>query len=108
MHPVVVFAVLDHYKRRKKNQETVIGTLLGTTNPDGSIVIKNCFPLEELKDKSGDPAMHLDYHHQMLSLHQRVNRKEVVVGWYSSGQDLTFAHTKINEMYRKEVRLPRF
>ena len=44
LHPLVVFSILDHYKRRNEDQKRVVGTLLGE-KVGHSFVIKNCFPI---------------------------------------------------------------
>ncbi len=45
LHPVVVFSILDHYKRRAEEQHRVIGTLLGEKRGN-EIIIKNCLPVQ--------------------------------------------------------------
>ena len=45
VHPVVLFNILDHYTRRNEGQDRVIGTLLGSVNSDGSVEVKNSFPV---------------------------------------------------------------
>lgn len=50
LHPVVSFAILDHYKRRGPEQTRVIGTLLGEFNDTKTeCVIKNCYPVPHLE-----------------------------------------------------------
>lgn len=44
LHPVVVFSILDHYKRRGEKQQRVIGALIG--NQDGNVIsISDSFPV---------------------------------------------------------------
>jgi translation initiation factor 3 subunit F len=42
VHPVALFAICDAFLRRNKDQERVIGTLLGSI-VDGVYEVKNCF-----------------------------------------------------------------
>lgn len=79
VHPVALFSILDHFLRRKDSQERVIGTLLGTRT-DHEIEVRNCFAVlhSETEDQV---AVDMDYHRTMFDLHQKVNPKEVIVGW---------------------------
>jgi translation initiation factor 3 subunit F len=105
LHPVVVFSILDHYKRRKRDQVRVIGTLLGTK--DGKeIQITNCFPVPH-NDKGNDMVeLDMDYHAGMMQLHKRVNMNEVVVGWYSTGNELSYTSAIIHEEYQTLCQFP--
>lgn len=52
LHPVVLFTITDAFIRRNKDQERVIGTLLGTI-ADGVVEVKNCYavPHSESNDQ---------------------------------------------------------
>jgi translation initiation factor 3 subunit F len=44
IHPTIVSNILDHYMRRPQNEQTVVGTLLGSV--DGQIVdLQTCFSI---------------------------------------------------------------
>lgn len=79
VHPVALFSILDHYLRRPKDEERVIGTLLGT-RVDNTIEIKSSFavPFQESAEQ-----VHVDYDYlkAMFDLHQKVNSREIIVGW---------------------------
>ncbi|KAK9767308.1 hypothetical protein K7432_003003 [Basidiobolus ranarum] len=103
VNPIVFFSILDHYLRRNENQDRVIGTLLGVRSEDGSeIQIKNCFPVphDETQDQV---AVDMEYHRSMYELHQRVNPKEVIVGWYATGGSLNSYSALIQDFYSREV-----
>jgi len=68
VHPVVILSILDHYMRRKENQDRVIGTLLGTP-VDGVIEVRNCFPVPHNEDEA--VAMDMVFHKDMYELHQK-------------------------------------
>lgn len=51
-------------------------------------------------------AVDIDYNRTMYELHQRVNPKEVVVGWYSTGSSLSPSDTLIHDFYGREVANP--
>lgn len=55
VHPVVVFNICDCYVRRSDQAERVIGTLLGSVLPDGTVDIRNSYavPHNESSDQVG-------------------------------------------------------
>jgi len=65
----------------------VIGTLLGrrNTNSDGklNVEVTNCFAVPHA-EHGDEVAIGKDFNRQMLALHNRANRNEVVVGWYAT------------------------
>lgn len=106
VHPVVVFSILDHYKRRSDGLHRVIGTLLGEFDENTGIChIKNCFPVPH-GEKEDQSVLVMEYHMNMLSLYQRVCKNEVVVGWYSTGDDLNYISSLFHDVYKSEVEEP--
>ncbi|GAB4859977.1 Eukaryotic translation initiation factor 3 subunit F [Ancistrocladus abbreviatus] len=105
VHPLVIFNICDCYVRRPDQAERVIGTLLGSVLPDGTIDVRNSYavPHNEFSDQV---ALDIDYHHNMLMAHQKVNPKEVIVGWYSTGFGVTGGSALIHEFYSREVPNP--
>jgi translation initiation factor 3 subunit F len=101
LHPVVVLSILDHFKRRNQDQTRVVGTLLGERRGN-KVFVKNSFPVPHIE---GDDqvAVDMDYHNNMLKLHQRVNKNEVVVGWYSTGAQITYVSSLIHDVYQTEA-----
>ena len=82
VHPLVLLSVLDHHTRRAEGAGRVIGTLLGRR--DGSSVeITNCFAVPHA-ERGDEVAIGKDFNRQMLALHSRADRREVVVGWYGT------------------------
>jgi len=102
LHPVVVFSILDHYKRRGEGQDRVVGTLLGEKK--GNVVyIKNSFPVPSHIVNEELAQVDKVYHDQMLKLYKQVNETEVVVGWYSTGGKITYISSQMHqEMYQAE------
>ncbi|KAG8880070.1 hypothetical protein FRB97_001115 [Tulasnella sp. 331] len=83
VHPSALFSILDHYLRitTPTSKQRVIGTLLGTRNDTNEVEVRSAFAVghseaEEQIEVDGD------YHKMVLELHQKVNPKEVVVGWW--------------------------
>ncbi|KAL0359197.1 UNVERIFIED_CONTAM: Eukaryotic translation initiation factor 3 subunit F [Sesamum angustifolium] len=105
VHPLVIFNICDCYVRRPDLAERVIGTLIGSVLPDGTVDIRNCYgvPHNESLDQV---ALDIDYHHNMLSSHQKVNPKEAIVGWFSTGFEVTGSSALIHEFYSREATNP--
>jgi translation initiation factor 3 subunit F len=100
IHPVVIFTVLDHYLRRNKGQERVIGTLLGSI-VEGVVEIRNCFPVPHTE---GDQvAVNKEFHRTLLNLHLKANPKEILVGWYATGSEITENSVHIQDFYWTEM-----
>mmetsp|Transcript_13393 Transcript_13393/g.38562 ORF Transcript_13393/g.38562 Transcript_13393/m.38562 type:complete len:335 (+) Transcript_13393:138-1142(+) len=82
VHPMVLLHVLDHHTRRQQSSGRVIGTLLGRR--DGrKVEVTNCFAVPHAEQGEA-VAIGKDFNKQMLELHLKANKKEVVVGWYAS------------------------
>lgn len=79
VHPVALFSILDHFLRRKESQERVIGTLLGIRN-ETEIEVRNAFAVLH-SETAEQVAVDMEFHRSMFELHQKVNPKEVIVGW---------------------------
>ncbi|KAJ9684498.1 hypothetical protein PVL29_016798 [Vitis rotundifolia] len=105
VHPLVIFNICDCYVRRPDQAERVIGTLLGSISPDGTVDIRNSYAVPH-NESSDQVALDIDYHHNMLLSHQKVNPKEVIVGWYSTGLGVTGGSALIHEFYSREVQNP--
>jgi len=102
LHPVVVFSILDHYKRRTESQARVVGTLLGERIGD-IVYIKTCFPVPH-QENEDQVAVDMEYHSAMLALHTRVCPKEIVVGWYSTGSNISYISSLMHQVYTNEVQ----
>nr|XP_010923102.1 eukaryotic translation initiation factor 3 subunit F isoform X1 [Elaeis guineensis] len=105
VHPVVLFNICDCYVRRPDQADRVIGTLLGSVSPDGTVEIKNSYAVPH-NESADQVALDIDYHHNMFMSHQKVNPKEVIVGWYSTGFGVSGGSTLIHEFYSREVSNP--
>uniref|UniRef100_A0A0E0DKT9 Eukaryotic translation initiation factor 3 subunit F n=1 Tax=Oryza meridionalis TaxID=40149 RepID=A0A0E0DKT9_9ORYZ len=102
---VVVFNICDSYVRRPDQAERVIGTLLGSVLPDGTVHVRNSYvvPHNESPDQV---ALDIEYHHNMYASHHKVNPKEVIVGWFSTGFGVSGGSTLIHDFYSREVQSP--
>ncbi|KAL3324122.1 hypothetical protein AABB24_038349 [Solanum stoloniferum] len=105
VHPLVIFNICDCFVRRPDQADRIIGTLLGSVLPDGTVDIRNSYavPHSESQDQV---ALEIDYHHNMLSSHQKVNPKEVIVGWFSTGFGVTGGSALIHDFFSRETTNP--
>lgn len=110
VHPVVLLSVVDHYYRlAKETSRRVIGVLLGEITPE-RVDITSCYALpfeEDPKDKKVWFVDHV-YNETMFEMQQKINYKEVIVGWYSSGPKIRPHDIEINEVFRKYCTNPVF
>jgi len=104
VHPVVLFGIVDSFERRNEDARRVIGTLLGSIDK-GVIEVTNCFtvPHTEYKD---EVAVDTEFAKKMYELHKKVNANEQIVGWYSTGLEVTEHSLLIHEFYSRECKDP--
>jgi len=100
--PVVLLTILDHYTRRNEDQTRVIGTLLGIINENGEVEIRNCFPVPH--NETDEVSVDAEFHNSMLELYHKVNPKEVIVGWYATGESVDQFSTLVHDFFTKEVK----
>ena len=51
-------------------------------------------------------AIDIEFSRNMYELHKRVNTSEIIVGWYSTGPDVSEASVLIHEYYSREAKTP--
>ena len=110
VHPIVLLSVVDHYYRlAKETNRRVIGALLGEY-VDGKVDITNCYALPFEEDPKDKKVWYVDhvYSEQMLEMFQKINSKEKLLGWYSSGPKIRPHDIEINEVFRKYCDRPVF
>lgn len=110
VHPVVLLSVVDHYNRlAKETSRRVVGVLLGEYVGD-KVEITNCYAIpfeEDVKDKKVWFVDHI-YNEQMFEMYQKINYREIIVGWYSSGPKIRPHDIEINDVFRKYTHNPIF
>jgi 26S proteasome regulatory subunit N8 len=90
VHPLVLLSVADHFNRvAKDTQKRVVGVLLGTSDGDKADVTNSYgVPFEE---NLADPKVwFLDHNFldTMYWMFKKVNTREEILGFYSSGPKL--------------------
>lgn len=103
VHPLVLLSTVDHYNRvAQDTNKRVVGVLLGTT-VKGKVDITNTYAVPFEEDQKDPKVWFLDhcYHENMYTMFRKVNAREKVVGWYSTGPKIRPADLEINELFRK-------
>lgn len=98
LHPLVLLSVVDHYNRvAKDTRKRVVGVLLGEFRK-GTVDVTNSFAVPFEEDDHDPSIWFLDhsYLENMYRMFKKVNAREKVVGWYSTGPKLREADLDIN------------
>lgn len=66
VHPIVIFNICDCYVRRPDQAERVIGTLLGSVLPDGTVDVRNSYAVPH--NESSDQVIPLFYFHSKFEI----------------------------------------
>lgn len=99
MHPLVLLSVVDHYNRvAKDTSKRVVGALLGSVSK-GRVDVSGSFavPFEE---DARDPStwyLDCDFLDLMFKMFKKVNAKEKIVGFYSTGPKIRANDLDIDE-----------
>merc|ERR1712154_638484 len=104
LHPVVLFSIIDSYERRNEDAKRVIGTLLGTVER-GVVEVTNCFAVPH-NESDDEVAVDIEYARNMFELHKKVNVAEVIVGWFSTGWEVSVHSVLIHDYYSRETKNP--
>ena len=110
VHPIVLLSVVDHYYRlAKETNRRVVGALLGEYLDD-KVDITNCYALPFEEDPKDKNIWFLDhvYNEEMFTMFKKINSREKLVGWYSSGPKIRPHDIEINEVFRKYCDNPIF
>eukprot|EP00127_Corallochytrium_limacisporum_P002164 Clim_evm58s108 gene=Clim_evmTU58s108 len=103
VHPLVLLSVVDHYNRVAKNtSKRVVGVLLGARKGN-ELDVSNSFAVPFEEDEK-DPSIHFldhNYLENMFNMFRKVNARERVVGWYSTGPALRKNDMLINDLIRR-------
>lgn len=105
-HPLVLLSVVDHYNRvPKKKNRRVVGVLLGTGGggKEKKLDITNSFavPFEEVEGKPDIWYLDHNYLETMFHMYHRVQSKERIVGFYSTGPKIRENDLAVEALMRK-------
>jgi len=102
IHSVAIVSILDADIRRPDGASRTIGTLLGFVTEGNIIEITDAFPVPHQDAEERNVLMDQDYHRTMANLINKVPPKENVVGWYSTGAEITESSVIINSFYNSQ------
>ncbi|KAK4797890.1 hypothetical protein SAY86_030216 [Trapa natans] len=108
VHPLVLLSIVDNYNRvAKDTRKRVVGVLLGSSFK-GTVDVTNSYAVPFEEDEKDPSIWFLDhnYHEAMFSMFKRINAKEHVVGWYSTGPKLRENDLHINALFDSYVPNP--
>jgi 26S proteasome regulatory subunit N8 len=104
IHPTVLLSIVDHYNQvAKDTKRRVIGTLMGEYGDNGTLDVTNCFAVPFEEDKNEQDIWFFDhiYHEQMFNMMRRINGREKIIGWYSTGPEIRKNDIDIHEILRR-------
>lgn len=110
LHPLVLLSAADHYYRvAKDTKKRVVGVLLGTKNRN-RVDVTNSFAVPFEEDLKNPSVWFLDHNflETMFWMFKKVNIREDIVGFYSSGPKIKENDLKIDTLFRQYVPDPVF
>lgn len=110
VHPLVLLSTVDHYTRvAKDTRKRVVGVLLGTRSK-GTVDVTNSFAVPFEEDLKNPAIWFLDHNYleTMYRMYKKVNAREQIVGFYSSGPKIKENDIRIDELLRKYCTTPVF
>jgi len=107
IHPLVLLSAADHYHRVARNtQRRVVGVLLGSVSR-GKVDACNSFAVPFEEDRKNPAVFYLDHNYleNMLSMFRKINAKERVVGFYSTGPQIRPNDVRIHALLKRFVKV---
>uniref|UniRef100_A0A7S0L9H8 MPN domain-containing protein n=1 Tax=Coccolithus braarudii TaxID=221442 RepID=A0A7S0L9H8_9EUKA len=108
VHPIVLLSAVDHYNRVAKNtKKRVVGMLLGET-VKGVLDVTNSYAVPFEEDERDPNIWFLDhsFHESMFSMFKKVNAREKLIGWYSTGPKIRPGDLHIDQLVRRYTAHP--
>ena len=83
---------------------------MGEYGDNGVLEVTNCYavPFEEDKDEENIWFFDHIYHENMYNMMRKINSKEKIIGWYSTGPQIRKNDIQINEILRRYNTSPVF
>ncbi|KAG6595399.1 26S proteasome non-ATPase regulatory subunit 7-like A, partial [Cucurbita argyrosperma subsp. sororia] len=110
VHPLVLLSIVDNFYRvAKDTSKRVVGVLLGSSLR-GIVDVTNSYAVAFEEDEKDFSIWFLDHNYleSMFSMFKRINAKEHIIGWYSSGPTLQENDLDIHQLFHKYVPNPVF
>jgi len=105
VHPLVLLSVADHYHRvAKGTRKRAVGVLLGTVYK-GKVDATNSFAVPFEEDSKNPAVFYLDHNYleNMMAMFKKVNAKERIVGFYSTGPQIRPNDLRIHAIVKRFV-----
>lgn len=103
VHPLVLLSAADHYHRvARGTRKRAVGVLLGTVLR-GNIDATNSFAVPFEEDSRNPAVFYLDHNYleNMLAMFRKINAKERVVGFYSTGPQIRPNDLRIHALIKR-------
>jgi 26S proteasome regulatory subunit N8 len=104
IHPLVLLSTVDHYNRVAKDTRNrrVVGVLLGERRGN-EIDVTNSFAVPFEEDRRDPNVWFMDHNYldEMAGMFRRINAKELIVGFYSTGPQIRPADLQIADVFGK-------
>jgi 26S proteasome regulatory subunit N8 len=100
---MVLLSVVDHYNRvAKDTRKRVVGVLLGETSRN-RIELTNSFAVPFEEEPRDPKVWFLDHNYleSMFHMFKKINAKEKILGWYSTGPGIRAPDIDINEYFKR-------
>jgi len=110
VHPLVLLSTVDHYNRiARDTNKRVVGVLLGEISK-GEVDITNSFAIPFEEEDNNPSIWYLDHNflENMSGMYKKVNARENIVGWYSTGPKIKPNDLDINELFKRYTPNPCF
>jgi len=106
VHPTVLFQIVNAYERRNLDRTSILGTLLGTVDKT-SVEVTNCFVVpHSISPQDGTVSIEMHIADTMYKLNKQVHPAEVIVGWWTTGFEVTSIAVPINDYYARQCQNP--
>jgi|EP00949_MAST-11_sp_MAST-11-sp1_P004447 26S proteasome regulatory subunit N8 len=110
VHPLVLLNCVDHYNRvARDTSKRVVGVLLGQRFND-QVDVTNSFAVPFEEDRKNPDVWYLDHNYleEMEHMFRKVNAREKVVGFYSTGPKIRPNDLQIDALFHKYTDAPVF
>jgi len=109
VHSLPLLSTVDHHQRLSTGaaNKRVLGVLLGA-NVGGRVNITNSFAVPFEEDAKKPDIWFFDHHYleDMFGMFKKVNAKEKIIGWYSTGPKLRPNDLQIQQLLRRYCTHP--
>jgi len=105
VHPLVLLSAADHYHRAARGtRKRAVGVLLGSV-AGGKVDATNSFAVPFEEDSKNPAVFYLDHNYleNMLGMFRKVNAKERVVGFYSTGPQIRPNDLRIHALLKRFI-----